>query len=339
MRTEVFNGHTITYPDEICFAFNPQIVTVDRVANDVSFRVGTYYSPVDKRSPIDGKVSIDISEYIKAWMGVSSTVIPDHYSLGLSIIIDDQTFNTTLKPIWGAMNIGEVFNPSRTVTMFRKFPFTITTFVANVASADNVFYRYDDKGYKPVSVSNGLRHLGFNEEFKEAKDFGMIKILNTPEAPSTFQYTFDRTFKPLPDDAVFIKVLFNDCDKGIYLRWLDRHGFLQYWLFQEGDLTGQSSYEGEQLNVDYNDIKYAYNGMSRYQGKTYQTTRKACATFADRRIFKMLSTIHSSPIVDMYIDENWVPVNIVAGSFTDNGANLQDFEIQITMPKTIIQML
>lgn len=101
MRTEVFNGHTITYPDEICFAFNPQIVTVDRVANDVSFRVGTYYSPVDKRSPIDGKVSIDISEYIKAWMGVSSTVIPDHYSLGLSIIIDDQTFNTTLKPIWG----------------------------------------------------------------------------------------------------------------------------------------------------------------------------------------------------------------------------------------------
>lgn len=339
MRTEVFNGHTITYPDEICFAFNPQIVTVDRVANDVSFRVGTYYSPVDKRSPIDGKVSIDISEYIKAWMGVSSTVIPDHYSLGLSIIIDDQTFNTTLKPIWGAMNIGEVFNPSRTVTMFRKFPFTITTFVANVASADNVFYRYDDKGYKPVSVSNGLRHLGFNEEFKEAKDFGMIKILNTPEAPSTFQYTFDRTFKPLPDDAVFIKVLFNDCDKGIYLRWLDRHGFLQYWLFQEGDLTGQSSNEGEQLNVDYSDIKYAYNGMNRYQGKIYQATRKACATFVDRRIFKMLSTIHSSPIVDMYIDENWVPVNIVAGSFTDNGANLQDFEIQITMPKTIIQML
>ena len=55
MRTEEFNGHTITYPDETCFAFNPQIVTVDRVTSDVSFRVGTYYSPVDKRSPIDGK--------------------------------------------------------------------------------------------------------------------------------------------------------------------------------------------------------------------------------------------------------------------------------------------
>ena len=53
----------------------------------------------------------------------------------------------------------------------------------------------------------------------------------------------------------------------------------------------------------------------------------------------MLSSIHSSPIVDMYIDGNWIPVNIVAGSFTDNGTDLQDFEIQITMPETITQML
>jgi hypothetical protein len=338
MRTEEFNGHTITYPDETCFAFNPQIVTVDRVTSDVSFRVGTYYSPVDKRSPIDGKVSIDISEYIKAWMEVSPTDIPSHYSLSLSVIIGEQTFATTLKPIWGAMNIGEVFNPSRTVTMFRKFPSTITIFNPDPLN-DYVQVRYDETDYKDFMINTGLRHWGFNEIFKNAKDFGIIKVLNTPEKPSTFQYTFDRTFKPIPDDAVFIKVLFNDCDKGIYLRWLDRHGFLQYWLFQEGDLMGRSSNEGEKLNVDYSDVKYAYNGMNRYQGKTYQTTRKACATLVDRATFNLLSTIYSSPIVDIYIGESWIPVNIVAGSFTDSGSDLQDFEIQITMPETITQML
>nr|DAJ84906.1 MAG TPA: hypothetical protein [Caudoviricetes sp.] len=336
MRTEEFNGHTITYPDETCFAFNPQIVTVDRVTSDVSFRVGTYYSPVDKRSPIDGKVSIDISEYIKAWMEVSPTDIPSHYSLSLSVIIGEQTFATTLKPIWGAMNIGEVFNPSRTVTMFRRFPSTITIFNAN---NDHVKIRYDNNEYQDFFTNNGLRHWDFSEKFRDAKDFGMIKILNTPESPSAFQYTFDRTFKPIPEDAVFIKVVFDDCDKGIYLRWLDRHGFLQYWLFQEGDLTGQSSNEGERLNVDYSDVKYTYNGMGRYQGKIFQTTRKACATLVNRDTFKMLSTIHSSPIVDMYIDGNWIPVNIVPGTFTDSGADLQDFEIQITMPETITQML
>lgn len=336
MRTEEFNGHTITYPDETCFAFNPQIVTVDRVTSDVLFRVGSYYSPSDKRTPIDGKVTIDISEYIKAWMEVSPTHIPSHYSLSLSVTIEEQTFYTTLKPIWGAMNIGEVFNPSRTITMFRKFPSTITVFNPN---NDYVKIRYDNNEYQDFFTNNGLRHWDFNEKFKNANDFGMIKILNTPESPSTFQYTFDRTFKPIPDDSVFIKVIFNDCNKGIYLRWLDRHSFLQYWLFQEGELTGQSSNEGEKLNVDYSDVKYTYNGMSRYQGKTYQTTRKACATMVDRDTFNMLSTIHSSPIVDMYIDENWVPVNIVAGSFTDSGADLQDFEIQITMPETITQIL
>lgn len=332
MRTEVFNGHTITYPDETCFAFNPQIITIDNLTGSVIFYVGDYS---DMREPISGKVSIDISEYLRSLLRFDYTTIPNSRSIHIQIDIDGPTFEFYINVIWGAMNIGEVFNPSRTVTMFRNFPSTISIY-----SNGEINVRYDAEEYTSVEVEKtGLLYKDFSELFKEAKEFGMIKILNTPEAPSTFQYTFDRTFKPLPDDAVLIKVLFNDCDKGIYLRWLDRHGFLQYWLFQEGDLTGQSSNEGEQLNVDYSNIKYVYNGMSRYQGKTYQTTRKACATLVERETFNMLSSIHSSPIVDMYIDENWIPVNIVVGSFTDNGADLQDFEIQITMPETITQML
>lgn len=332
MRIEEFNGHTITYPDETCFAFNPQIITIDNLTGSVIFYVGDYS---DMREPISGKVSIDISEYLRSLLRFDYTTIPNSKSIHIQIDIDGPTFEFYINVIWGAMNIGEVFNPSRTVTMFRNFPSTISIY-----SNGEINVRYDAEEYISVEVEKtGLLHKDFSELFKEAKEFGMIKILNTPEAPSTFQYTFDRTFKPLPDDAVLIKVLFNDCTKGIYLRWLDRHGFLQYWLFQEGDLTGQSSNEGEQLNVDYSNIKYVYNGMSRYQGKTYQTTRKACATLVERETFNMLSSIHSSPIVDMYIDGNWIPVNIVAGSFTDNGADLQDFEIQITMPETITQML
>lgn len=332
MRTEEFNGHTITYPDETCFAFNPQIITIDNLTGSVIFYVGDYS---DMRDPISGKVSIDISEYLRSLLRFDYTTTPNSKRIHVQIDVDGHRFEFYINVIWGAMNIGEVFNPSRTVTMFRNFPSTISIYTNG-----KINVRYDAEEYTSVEVEkSGLLHKDFSELFKDAKEFGMIKILNTPEAPSTFQYTFDRTFKPLPDDAVFIKVLFDDCDKGIYLRWLDRHGFLQYWLFQEGELTGQSSNEGEQLNVDYSDIKYVYNGMSRYQGKTYQTTRKACATLVERETFNMLSSIHSSPIVDMYIDKNWIPVNIVAGSFTDNGADLQDFEIQIRMPETITQML
>ncbi|CAG9926642.1 hypothetical protein [Bacteroides ovatus] len=346
MRTAEMNYHvTIKYPDNICFVFNPQIVQLsggllaggmsletyiyEIVDNDTSFKY------TDNRVSVSDNISLDLSTYLQSLFDAKSS-LPQSKKVKVTVTHNiGGLFEFTLLCIWGAMNVGEVFNPSRTVTMFRNFPSCISIY-----SNGEINVRYDGEKYTSVKVEDsGLLHKDFSEEFKDAKEFGMIKILNTPEAPSIFQYTFDRTFKPIPDDAVFIKVLFNDCDKGIYLRWLDRHGFFQYWLFQEGDLTGQASNEGELLNIDYSDIKYAYNGMSRYQGKTYQTTRKACATFVDRKIFKMLSTIHSSPIVDMYIGENWVPVNIVAGSFTDNGADLQDFEIQITMPKTITQML
>lgn len=333
MRTTEFNGHTITYPDEICFAFNPQIITVDRLTKSVVIRVESYS---DKREPINGKVSIDISEYIRSMLSFESTSILDaKHDIHIEIDVDEKTYYIYLYAIWGAMNIGELFNPSRTVTMFRKFPSHITFF-----SHGEINVRYDGENYTSMKVERDyLFHKDLSEEFKEAKEYGMIKILNTPEAPSTFQYTFGRTFKPLPDDAVFIKVLFNDCDKGIYLRWIDRHGFLQYWLFQEGDFTGKSSNEGEKLYVEYRDERYDYYGVSRYQGKTYQTTIKACATLVDKDTFKMLSTLHSSPIVDMYVDGSWIPVNIVAGSFIDSGADLQDFEIQITMPETITQMI
>lgn len=347
MRTYKMNsGVTVTYPDELCFVFNPQIIQVSGgiLIGGTAFDTTIYeiikgeesYRYRDRRSNAsDDNISIDISTYLQSLFDVHNAEKMQFKQVKVSILHNiGGIFNFTINCIWGAMNIGEVFNPSRTVTMFRKFPSTISLY-----SKGSIQARYDGENYISQSVDAGLINKDFSEYFANAKDFGMIKILNTPEAPSTFQFTFDRTFKPIPEDAVFIKVIFNDCDKGIYLRWLDRHGFLQHWLFQEGDLTGQSANNGEVLNIDYSDEKYSYYGMGRYQGKTYQTVLKACATLVDRNTFNMLSTINSSPIVDMYLDGNWIPVNIVAGSFTNNGADLQDFEIKITMPETITQML
>lgn len=347
MRTAEMNyGVTIAFPDELCFVFNPQIIQVSGGAllGGIILETTIYefvegedvyrYEDV-RRNSSENKLSIDISTYLQSLFDTVSASSMQFKQVKVIVLHNiGGLFEFTINCIWGAMNIGEVFNPSRTIVIFRNFPSTISLF-----SKGGIQTRYDGEAYAPISVDSGLVHYDFSEYFANAKEFGMIKILNTPEAPSTFQFTFDRTFKPIPEDAVFIKVLFNDCDKGIYLRWLDRHGFLQYWLFQEGDSVWQSANNGEKLNVDYSDGKYSYYGVGRYQGKTYQTTRKACAVLVDRDIFSMLSTIHSSPIVDMYIDGNWIPVNIVAGSFTDSGADLQDFEIQITMPETITQIL
>lgn len=70
-----------------------------------------------------------------------------------------------------------------------------------------------------------------------------------------------------------------------------------------------------------------------------QMTKKACATLVDQKTFKMLLTILSSPLVDMYMDGNWVPVNISTKSVTGTMQALQDFEIEIEFPETISQSL
>ena len=68
-------------------------------------------------------------------------------------------------------------------------------------------------------------------------------------------------------------------------------------------------------------------------------TKKACATLVDQGTFNMLLTLLSSPLVDMYLNGNWVPVNISTKSISGTTQALQDFEIEIEFPETISQSL
>lgn len=53
----------------------------------------------------------------------------------------------------------------------------------------------------------------------------------------------------------------------------------------------------------------------------------------------MLLTLLSSPLVDIYLNGNWVPVNISTKSISGTTQALQDFEIEIEFPETISQSL
>ena len=150
---------------------------------------------------------------------------------------------------------------------------------------------------------------------------GSIKHLDVSEVPDT------------------ITVIENDCENGIYLRWIDRHGFYQYWLFQQGTVDNKSDEYGEKLYGNFSDGDYSYYGVGWNQGKTMEKSFKACAPLVDNDTFNMLLTVHSSPLVDMYVNSTWVPVNIASVTASDNGENLKDFEITVTMPDVISQVL
>ena len=52
---------------------------------------------------------------------------------------------------------------------------------------------------------------------------------------STFDMTYDITFRYIVvnPQSVRIYVDIDDCEDGIYLRWINRHGFYCYWLFTQ----------------------------------------------------------------------------------------------------------
>lgn len=335
MRTGVFETNkSIMYPDEVSFCFNPMKIKVN-TGNTVTCTISYgAMSFTDKRTPYGGSVELDISMYSQAFFNAGGMELLPSKEITVKIQTSADSFTFTTKVIWGAMNIGEVFNQSRTVTWFKNFPFTLSMYIASGATMRK---RYDRNKYQTFSAGSGLVHLNPSSLFGGATNFGVIRL--DEEIPeSTFDYTFDSTFRPVGDGVIINRLVVDDSECGIYLRWIDRHGFYQYWLFQEGE-SGAGVDNGDKLYCDFSDENYSFYGVFRYNGKSMQMTKKACATLMDQGTFNMLLTLLSSPLVDMYLNGNWVPVNISTKSISGTTQALQDFEIEIEFPETISQSL
>lgn len=300
MRTATFEGtKKIYYPDEVAFCFNPNILKVE-TSNEVTvvikveesglkgvfdatfdrtFRITKKPWYTDKRQYDEGIVELDLSPYMRALFDIDRKSMVVSHVIMVNVKTSAAEFNFQMTGIWGAINIGEEFNPPRTVTWFSKFPFTVTIF------------------------DNGIKH---------------VDVVEVPET---------------------VKVVEDDSECGVYLRWIDRHGFYQYWLFQQGENENKSDEYGDRLYDNFSDGQYGYYGVSRSQGKTMEKSFKACAPLVDKRTFGVLLSVHSSPLVDMYVGETWVPVNVSAATTVDNGNDLQDFEITVTLPDIVSQVL
>lgn len=324
---------TIYYPDYIAFCFNPnkiRIITVNNVTVTISDGVVSYK---DIRSAYNNSVEFDIAKYLQSFF--NSRAIVTSKIISVKVETKDDVFNFDMLCIWGAMNIGEVFNVSRKVVWFRKFPFTFSMYIHNGAKLRK---RYDSTQYvQAEALGVGLVHIDPLSVFPDAERFGVIR-LDEEIISSVFDYTFDNTFRPVGDGTIINRLVIDDSECGIYIRWIDRHGFYQYYLFHRGDQIQQTQNNGELLSLDHEGISYCY-GVSRYQGKEIQVMMKACAVLVDMDTFEMLLTLITSPIVDLYVSGDWIPVNIQPVTITTGQKTLQDFEINIILPEIISQIL
>lgn len=329
--------YDIRYPDELSFAFNRNEITVMSPYASIRFTIQTSdYQFTDIREVFKNKATIDISMYLQLFFNNKETELIGSKDISVDIFNDSGTriFNFMTTVIWGAMNIGEVFNEGYKMRWFKNYPQTFSLYVTDTSAMRQI----DGNRAESYTLQKGLRHMLLGSVFSGATRSAQLIIGSSTTA--IFDYTFDLTFTEITAKTINVEVSDEDC--GVFLRWIDRHGFYRYWLFQEGNKTYKATDYGDSVEVFTDNLPtnlHPFYGITRSQGKKMTNQVALCASLVDQETFAMLTTLLSSPLPSMWTGEDWVPIHVVAGSSIGASEILQDFEIQIVLPEIKTQTL
>lgn len=366
MRQTTKNGITINYADAVGFAFLPCIIKasgsgVASIEATISRETKTYTYSVEAFAD---NCIMDYREYVQALFDGISFVNLDYTkeiqksNLGAAFNIsvkvknsegsDLATFSYTTFYVWGAMRAGETWNGFKRLTWFTHFPFSFGLYT-NEASQILVGY----EGAPNRMVKPGIAGIvDINASVLPSKaSYWNIYDYDGEIQQGTFDNTFDLTFclSAGGKQSLLLRIDRDDTESGIYLRWIDRHGFIRYWLFASGEETREIASDLSFIRNNlcgYSDI-YGYVGDSgRRQGYERTDSIKLCAPLVDSDTFDMLQDLASSPVVDMYLggdwmheEDQWTSVTIKAGSYTKSTACLQDFVCEMIINNINVQRL
>lgn len=361
MRQTEKNGITIKYADAVGFAFLPCIIKasgsgVASIETTISrdTRAHTYSVEAFADNCI-----MDYREYVQALFdGISFgnldyTKVSQQSNLGavfnISVKVKDSegsdlaAFSYTTFYVWGAMRAGETWNGFKKLTWFTHFPFSFGLYINEVSQ---ILVGYEGAPNKLVKPGiDGIVDINASVLPSKARYWNIYDFDGNIEH-GTFTDVFDLTFAIASGgkQSLLVRIERNDTEKGIYLRWIDRHGFYRYWLFTQGDesraISSDTSFVRNNLG-EYDDTIFGYLGANgRRQGYGREDTIPLCAPLVDSETFDFLQDLASSPVVDMYLGgDKWQSVTIKAGTYTKTTAELQDFVCNLVINNTQIQQL
>lgn len=362
-KVEEWNGHTIAYPDELCFAFNPCIVKIEGNEQD-TFTMGVSVDWGDEQQQLQykaysGAAIADISAYVQAAFRRKGVVQEIDYdageaqksnkgmSLTLSVSVSgvDEEFTFSTFVIWGSLQYGgkDVYNAPKTLDCFRGYPFSVGIYIAEPTE---------------VKVMDGGQQVGFytfsNEEIWEMpletktfkSDIVVVRDNSLRTVETTFEYLFGETFSKryaTQAERAILRV-HDGCTDGIYLRWIDAHGFLRYYLFKKGGeaiTTASTEYLRDDLRQWDDVVGYGYEA-GRNQVYNRKKSYTLCAPLVDKDTWNLLSGLVTSPRIDMWMGEvdgvhRWMSVNAQAGTYNKSNDELEDFVINIDLPTQQLQ--
>lgn len=367
MRQTTNNGINIKYADEIGFAFMPCVVKasgsgVQSLEVVISCGAKSYTYALDA---FDGQCIMDYREYVQACFDGIAFGNIDYskdwqrdglgadFGISVSVKGKDNAILATLDfstfYVWGAMKVGETWNGFKRLTWFTNFPFSFGLYLSKVDT--NLLVGYEGAPNKLMKADvSGI--VDFSAKILPADArYSIIYDYDGEIKQATFDNFFDLTFylNTGGKQSKLLRIDYDNTKSGIYLRWIDRHGFIRYWLFSQGEESREVSSDGEFIRnnlLAWSDL-YGYVGANgRRQGYSREDTITICAPNVDRETFDLLQDLTTSPVVDMYLggdwrnaEDIWQSVTIKAGSYTKTTACLQDFVANVVVNDINIQKL
>lgn len=357
MRTTVNNDIEFRYADEIGYAFMPclAIVCGNKVSSvevelDMNGIILTCSASAHKN-----KAVVDYRDYVQVYFDLDNIKFGDidytscvqRSPLGVNTFVTITAYDSDSERlavtsfdtfyVWGAIRVGEMWNGIKRLRCFHKYPFSFGVYAAKDTSL-----MFDD-GSK-VDLPGGWISDVTTAALPSALSHTAVYNDNGSVMRTTFSNEFDITFRFVGSEQTeILRIEFDDSEGGVYLRWIDRHGFYRYWLFASGNETRAISSDTSYIrnNLDEYSYLYGYYGANgRRQSYAREDTVSLCAPLVDSETFDMLQDLTSSPVVDMYLGNNkWGAVTIKVGSFVKSTAVLQDFECSLVLNDINIQEL
>lgn len=365
MRQTTINNITIQYPDAVGFAFLPCIIKASG-SNLSLIEVIIRYNNIERSynvETLNESCITDFKTYVQALFdgrihaAYDWTINYDSSVLNLLVRIEVNAYDNrdeqlasidfTTNMVWGAPKYGETWNGYKRITWFTHYPFTFGIYLSKLNA--NLLIGYEEVPNKLLKIPiNGMVDF-YAGILPSGAKYWNIYDYDGEIQQGTFDNTYDLTFSLATGSkqSLLLRIERDDAESGIYLRWIDRHGFVRYWLFAAGDETREIASDLSFIRNNLDDYLYVYYGNNgRRQGYERTDSIKLCAPLVDSDTFDMLQDLASSPVVDMYLggdwtqeEDQWMSVTIKAGSYTKSTACLQDFVCEMIINNINVQRL
>lgn len=351
MRTYSNQGYTITYPDKVVFAYNKNSITIKSENELPQYYVVSVGDYEIKCAAHNETTKIDISSLLKVVFDRLPNVRHRNLNLKVSTVsagVATTLLTSSVMAIYGALSLGDRFMEMgayhfdgeayvRNLTWFVHFPFTVSYLIS-----DGFKYsmRSGNGNYtEEETLTKGIHDDVYEADSAPAIDT-YIRLRKVVDPSGTFDTTFDYTFFTV--DMRYITRIHLEpctCKDGWYFRWIDRHGLWMQYLFTKGTTTSKNTPSNYtfQDSVEYNGMEF---GITRSLGNEMTDTIKCAATCLDKERFRDVSSILSSPYVEMfggYASDTaktpiWIPVKVEGTSVQSQDRKvLNQVEISVSI--------